>query len=370
MANDTRVDCWHYLWWNSSLGIPVSCWSLAQYYELVLWNPSLDANPTDAPAESKTYGYDCIIRPSVSYCVGLASPTPYEPSIPAPPSPRAVGEIANCTQWFVGSLSCDDHISLLRMALDKFYRYNPSVKSDCSGYVLGTYYCWSISVDGSIDDDDGSSGGISSTETASSPTSTSSGVGVGVVTPTPTQTGMVSNCNAFYKVKSGDGCWAIANANQIDLDDFYQWNPAVKTDCSGLQAEVYVCVGTATTTSSSSAASSPTGATVSSNGLCGASNGGMTWQGSQFGDCCSSSNYCGSSSDYCSSGCQIDFGTCSNSGGIGGPPVSSSGLCGTSNGGMTCQGSQFGNCCSSSGYCGSGSAYCGGGCQTAFGTCS
>lgn len=53
---------------------------------------------------------------------------------------------------------------------------------------------------------------------------------------------MVSNCDDFYYIQSGDGCWAIANTFGIDLDDFYNWNPALGYDCSGLLADVYVCV--------------------------------------------------------------------------------------------------------------------------------
>ncbi|MBE3045335.1 LysM peptidoglycan-binding domain-containing protein [Candidatus Bathyarchaeota archaeon] len=33
---------------------------------------------------------------------------------------------------------------------------------------------------------------------------------------------------------AGDGCYDIADAHGIALDDFYIWNPAVNDDCSGL----------------------------------------------------------------------------------------------------------------------------------------
>jgi hypothetical protein len=29
----------------------------------------------------------------------------------------------------------------------------------------------------------------------------------------------------------------------VALDDFYTWNPAVKSDCSGLQSSVFACIG-------------------------------------------------------------------------------------------------------------------------------
>lgn len=64
-------------------------------------------------------------------------------------------------------------------------------------------------------------------------------------TPTPIQDGMTKRCNTFYEVKSGDGCWDIANTHGISLDDFYSFNPAVGDDCSKLYPDNYVCVGVA-----------------------------------------------------------------------------------------------------------------------------
>ncbi|OBT39329.1 hypothetical protein VE00_10469 [Pseudogymnoascus sp. WSF 3629] len=126
--------------------------------------------------------------------------------------------------------------------------------------------------------------------------------------------------------------------------------------------------GTQTSTTTSavpSATSNP-----STNGLCGADNGGTFCTGTPFGDCCSEYGYCGDTSGHCGTGCQSDFGTCDAGGG--GPPVSTDGTCSSAStpGGATCAGSMFGNCCSASGFCGDATAYCGTGCQTDFGTCS
>lgn len=85
--------------------------------------------------------------------------------------------------------------------------------------------------------------------------------------------------------------------------------------------------------------------------------------GSAYGECCSQYGYCGTGSVYCGAGCQTPFGTCDGEGN-----VSVDGTCGGA-GGQTCQGSEFGNCCSEYGYCGSTSVYCGAGCQDEFGTC-
>ncbi|KAL7626711.1 hypothetical protein AAE478_003485 [Parahypoxylon ruwenzoriense] len=109
---------------------------------------------------------------------------------------------------------------------------------------------------------------------------------------------------------------------------------------------------------------------VSSDGRCGD---GVTCAGSAYGDCCSTNSWCGGSIDYCGSNCRPEFGLCSNpdSGippdtplptrpGSGTPDdpltttksgaaptgtleVSIEGNCGD---GITCDGSEFGNCCS------------------------
>ncbi|KAK4660328.1 hypothetical protein QC762_0017910 [Podospora pseudocomata] len=58
----------------------------------------------------------------------------------------------------------------------------------------------------------------------------------------PTQTGIVAGCRKYYIAQAGDGCWAIASSNNINLDDFYGWNPAVGTDCLNLWPNYAYCV--------------------------------------------------------------------------------------------------------------------------------
>ncbi|KAF2024409.1 glycoside hydrolase/deacetylase [Setomelanomma holmii] len=114
------------------------------------------------------------------------------------------------------------------------------------------------------------------------------------------------------------------------------------------------------------------GGSVSTDGTCGGQ-GGKTCAGSTFGNCCSQYGWCGSTSDHCGSGCNASFGTCSGGGGTTPTtptaPVSTDGTCGTQ-GGATCSGSTFGNCCSKYGWCGPSTDHCGSGCNGGFGTCS
>jgi hypothetical protein len=57
-----------------------------------------------------------------------------------------------------------------------------------------------------------------------------------VSTPVPTQTGMVGNCNKFHFVRQDQTCEVIAALYSISTAQFIQWNPAAKSDCSGLWA--------------------------------------------------------------------------------------------------------------------------------------
>ncbi|KAI0381043.1 carbohydrate-binding module family 18 [Hypomontagnella monticulosa] len=111
---------------------------------------------------------------------------------------------------------------------------------------------------------------------------------------------------------------------------------------------------------------------VSPDGKCGS---GITCAGSAYGNCCSLNNWCGASIDYCGSNCRPEFGICSppdsqiptnqplpNGPGTATPddPITTTrtgptptntltpsieGDCGN---GITCDGSEFGTCCSES----------------------
>ncbi|KAJ8116161.1 hypothetical protein OPT61_g2355 [Boeremia exigua] len=156
-------------------------------------------------------------------------------------------------------------------------------------------------------------------------------------------------------------------------------------------------------TLSSSTTSSPAPATsspltpdvkVSTDGSCGGT-GGFTCSGSPWGNCCSEYGWCGSTGIYCDAGCNSAFGDCNGASSSVEPSssstltpssfvtstrttpaipsstqaVSTNGECGASSNGLTCLGSEFGDCCSQYGYCGSTSAFCGTGCQSGFGKC-
>ncbi|KAI6845208.1 hypothetical protein KC327_g7703 [Hortaea werneckii] len=90
-------------------------------------------------------------------------------------------------------------------------------------------------------------------------------------------------------------------------------SPASVSSSSGIAIQSSSASGVASASTDSpaspSASSYPSGE-VSEDGLCGPTNGGTTCEGSDFGECCSAFGYCGSTDSYCGNGCQSDFGVC------------------------------------------------------------
>jgi len=71
---------------------------------------------------------------------------------------------------------------------------------------------------------------------------TSTSPGNGIATPQPTQPGRVTNCNKFHWIAKGVTCSQVTSYQKITLADFVKWNPSVGNDCTGMWAEVQVCV--------------------------------------------------------------------------------------------------------------------------------
>ncbi|KAH8692157.1 LysM domain protein [Talaromyces proteolyticus] len=85
--------------------------------------------------------------------------------------------------------------------------------------------------------------------------------------PSPTQTGLISSCNAYYLVKPGDTCYGIQSQfGNFTLAQFYTWNPAVKTDCSDLEAGYYACIGISLGQSTTSVITTATATSTSTSG--------------------------------------------------------------------------------------------------------
>ncbi|KAK0612011.1 hypothetical protein B0T14DRAFT_571853 [Immersiella caudata] len=226
--------------------------------QFLVWNPVLGSTCTDQPLEEGSY-----------YCAGAydgddAYLLPI-PTATAQPSPVPSDTTGTCVAWYYndGGLTCDDMVLIFgRFSLANFIAWNPSVGSTCgAGLQDDMWYC--VGVPGTPttrtaavpttlfppDESDPVSVSVpvtpppsSRSTSAASPSSTSSGGGA-VTTPQPIQAPMIQGCRRFYFVQPGDGCWQISTDAGISLSDFYTYNPAAAPDCSGMWANVYVCVG-------------------------------------------------------------------------------------------------------------------------------
>jgi hypothetical protein len=96
------------------------------------------------------------------------------------------------------------------------------VGSDCTLLFAGYAYC--------VEGPPASTTSTPATTTTSGPTD-------------PTQTGIASNCNAWYNVVSGDSCSKIEGLFNITFAQFYAWNPAVGSNRQSLFIGYSYCVG-------------------------------------------------------------------------------------------------------------------------------
>ncbi|KAI5455804.1 hypothetical protein BGZ63DRAFT_338976, partial [Mariannaea sp. PMI_226] len=144
--------------------------------------------------------------------------------------PTDPGIAKDCTFWDTAldsSYNCDYFEKTWSISRVDFVSWNPSIKPDCTGLVIGHSYCVERNF-----------GLPSSTSTTSSPTKPTSTV------PSPTQPGLTKDCIRFYKSKKGDTCDSIAAAyGTFSTADFVIWNPAVGSGCTDLWADTYYCVG-------------------------------------------------------------------------------------------------------------------------------
>ncbi|KAH6980184.1 hypothetical protein EDB82DRAFT_560119 [Fusarium venenatum] len=147
-----------------------------------------------------------------------------EPNMPHDPD-------LQCQFWWDndGSVSCKEMPKAFKISLEDWLRWNPSWTKDCGNYITGRSYC----IEGPE--------GPQPTTTTPPPLTTTNPTGV--VIPSPVQSRIVKNCNKFHKAEKGQTCDNIANKLGISEDDIKKWNPEVRSDCTGIWAHIYVCIG-------------------------------------------------------------------------------------------------------------------------------
>ncbi|KAI1056071.1 hypothetical protein LB507_001494 [Fusarium sp. FIESC RH6] len=166
---------------------------------------------------------------------------------------------SDCSYWDLvarKSQDCDYFEELYGLEHEQFVEYeNPSVKDDCSGLQQGHSYC--VEVNHGLPRDDKPPKVTTADKPSPKPTEAPK--------PSPTQEGLIESCTSFYKAKKGDTCpKIIAEFKTFDLDTFIEWNPAVESDCSGIWANTWYCVGvpgtpTSVPTKTAATSTKPTG---------------------------------------------------------------------------------------------------------------
>jgi len=167
--------------------------------------------------------------------------------------------------------TCEAISSANGLTVDDFILWNTDIGGHaCTGLWIDYYVCISTV---------GHTPSKSTTTSSSSRSTRTSTISItttvnGISTPTPSQPGMVSNCDSFYKVKSGDTCENIASANGITVNDLVAWNKEIGgAQCNGLWVDLYVCISilghtpnksTTTTTTSKKSTTTSTRTTTTS----------------------------------------------------------------------------------------------------------
>ncbi|KAJ0159174.1 LysM domain-containing protein, partial [Colletotrichum tanaceti] len=200
-----------------------------------------------------------------------------------PPSTADPGTITDCTWWFVAGASdtCQRVTATYGITQAQLVAYNPILSTSCT-FVTGNSYCieqnWGAEPAPPPAPPSTAAPGVPTTlttTTKAATTTTTTTPGNGVTTPTPIQPGMVSNCNKFYFVASGVTCGKVLADENISLADFAKWNPNVGAECTGMWAEVNVCVGViggsvtppSTTTTTTTTTKPPVTTTAPGNGV-------------------------------------------------------------------------------------------------------
>jgi hypothetical protein len=172
------------------------------------------------------------------YCIWAGPPgvLPDPPTVKTKPTSGVpANTTADCIGWYqaTGGDDCDLMVAMFgRFSRADFVKWNPTVKTDCSGVKDDSWYC--VAVPGTpttrtegmpssspTGRPSTTTTGKTTTTTAKTTTTTAKTTTAGsgpVTTPTPIIPGMVAGCRRFYFTRDGDGCWAIANAAGINLE--------------------------------------------------------------------------------------------------------------------------------------------------------
>ncbi|OBT87560.1 hypothetical protein VE02_03777 [Pseudogymnoascus sp. 03VT05] len=214
-------------------GIPPSCMAFYQATTNDTCESIIKEEGYVSLDELKEYnpalGSDCSgLIPGDYYCV-MNGTLPLPSVATAAPAATQTGITADCVSWYRADSGedCDLIVKMFgTFSAEDFLKWNPAVKSDCSGLKINNYYCVAIP----------STPTTRTTSYSSTPLPTN---GVG---PQPEQPGIPEACADYWFVGSVDTCDSIATKNNITVAQLESYNPALNSDCSGLTPNYYICI--------------------------------------------------------------------------------------------------------------------------------
>ncbi|KAI1382676.1 uncharacterized protein F4822DRAFT_440959 [Hypoxylon trugodes] len=185
---------------------------------------------------------------------------------------------AACTvQQVANGQTCDTLASSFKITAVQFLSWNRNILGLCDNPTLGQYVCASAPGTNSsyvlpppplgTDADAGNQqrggpGGVVTPTSTVSTTITDPASQGSASAPSPTQDGLVSNCNNYAIVKTGDTCFDFAKDHGVTTDQLYAWNPVLGlngANCStNFWASEYYCIGVWATATTSVTAPGPT----------------------------------------------------------------------------------------------------------------
>ncbi|KAE8375112.1 hypothetical protein BDV26DRAFT_295302 [Aspergillus bertholletiae] len=246
-AQPTSCTRWH------EVLVGDTCDTIANRYsswitkeELLEWNPALRQD-CDYPFVG--YFVCVMIRPpsyTFSYPTGsttvvIPAPTPYTPPPPVCPNPTMTteplpsrtqpGMPTKCQLYYKATPgdSCAKILSQYNIPTGLLHEWNPALGPQCRGLLAGYSYC--LLPDGFV---------------PMPPTVTKA--------PAPTQTGIASNCKAWYRRNQSETCAEIVlSFGTFSEADFKAWSPAVGKKCTELVNGNWYCVAVPDTPSTRTA---------------------------------------------------------------------------------------------------------------------
>ncbi|KAM0209955.1 hypothetical protein ACHAPQ_011629 [Fusarium lateritium] len=146
--------------------------------------------------------------------------------------------------------SCEEIARRYRTTVGTLKKWNPSL-AEASPCIINKKDKYCVYLRDEYRSSTTTTTAVDSKPTLATPSATSSSTtkvsttkpSEGIPTPSNVAPETIAGCKNFYTVVSGDYCYSICEDNKITQEDFINWNPSVKKDCSLVQKGLSYCIG-------------------------------------------------------------------------------------------------------------------------------